>query len=113
VYNRNEIIDSGVFIHLDPKYWEKRKEEIAKKKSERVDPLPLIENYHLEYILKRGGWDIIKNALVIDTNPNKISMVGVKSMKGSSNTEQLENILNPDTILRYFKMKDEKSEILM
>jgi len=69
--------------------------------------LTLTEHYYLEYILKRCGWEIVKNWLVLDKRPNRIDIVGIKLFKEIRTTEQLENVLNPDTIFRYFGSKDE------
>jgi len=110
VYNPNEVTEYGAFLYIDAMNWEKKKEELSKRKSEGPDPLPMIEKYHLDYILKRAGWDIIRNALNLNTNPNKVEIMGVKIMKGVSWTDQFENIVNSDSIFKYFREKDGKEE---
>jgi len=92
---------------LNEDYWEKTAAEIGKKKIRKYNSMPVLDNYYLEYILKAGGWDIIRSSLVLDSNPNKVEIVGVKIVKGVSLIDQLENIINVDSIVKYFKDKQE------
>lgn len=63
----------------------------------------MLDDYHIEYILKRCGWDIIKGAILLNTNPRKSEIVGVRMVKGLSMTDHLENIVNTETIVKYYK----------
>mmetsp|Transcript_28498 Transcript_28498/g.25375 ORF Transcript_28498/g.25375 Transcript_28498/m.25375 type:complete len:127 (-) Transcript_28498:357-737(-) len=106
IYNPNELCDSGIFLHLNYKTWEKDKTIYKKKKEGKYTHLPMIDDYHLDFILKKCGWDIIQNALLIDTNPRKMEVVGVRMVKGLSMTDHLENVVNPESIVKIFKDQD-------
>jgi len=66
LYNYNEMTDQGSFFHINPSYWAKKPEDIKKKKSSKVASLPLLDDFQIEYVLKKGGWDILFNSLMID-----------------------------------------------
>jgi len=107
IYNFDEAIEIGAFFHINALLWHIHETERKKKKTHKVLPMPLIENYHLDHILRRCGWEIIKNWLVLDKRPNRVDIVGIKIFKEIRSMEQLENVLNSDTILKYFNEKDE------
>lgn len=107
VYSLEDTYEIGAFFHINPSVWAVNEKEKKKKRSERVATLTLVENYHLDYILKRGGWEILKKKLIIDIKPNKVEILGIKSVKDSRSMDQLENVLNSDTVFKYFSEKDE------
>jgi hypothetical protein len=107
IYSVNDASESGVFLFLNDKMWEKTQEDIAKKKIKRYNFIPVLDNYYLEYILKAGGWEIIQKALFLDTNPKKFEIVGVKIVKGVSMTDQMENIVNIQSLVEYLKEKQD------
>jgi len=106
VYNLDNVSENGSFFHMNPTFWEKQPEEIKKKRTYKVATIAALEHYHLEYVLKKGGWEILKKSLVFDHNPAKTDIVGIRIMKGISHMEQLENILNSDSIFKYVEEKD-------
>jgi hypothetical protein len=113
IYNLDDVSESGVFLFLNDKYWEKTAEDMAKKKIRRYNFVPVLDNYYLEYILKVGGWEIIRNALVLATNPNRIDIMGTRIVKGYSMTDQLENIVNVHTLIAFFKERQEMEEKIL
>jgi hypothetical protein len=108
VFNATDVTEYGAFIHIDPPHWDKKIEDRKKRRSERVDPLPMIENYHLEYLLKRIGWDIIKTSLMLDITQKKVEITGIKNSRATCWTDQLENVISTDTILKYYREKSEE-----
>lgn len=106
-YNRNDVKESGVFFFIDPSYWVKKIDPKVKSKSLKIETSALLENFYLDYILKKGGWDIIKDALVIGNAAQKIEVLGIKATKGYGNTDQLENIINNEAIAKYYKFKEQ------
>jgi len=106
IYNLEDASEVGAFFHINPSVWTVPEGE-RKKKSRRMATLTLTEHYYLEYLLKRCGWEIVKNWLVLDKRPNRIDIVGIKLFKEIRTTEQLENVLNPDTIFRHLGTRDE------
>jgi hypothetical protein len=106
VYNLDNIMENGAFFHLNPQSWEKQANEIKKKHTFKVATIAALEHYHFEYVLKRGGWEILKKSLVFDNNPVKTDIVGIRIMKGISHMEQIENIINTESILKYWEEKE-------
>ncbi len=112
IYNYDEGIEVGALFHLNAKCWLIDENERIKRKFNKVNPIPLVENYHLSYILKKCGWEILKSWLVLDKRPNRVDIVGIKILKEITNMEHLENVLNSDTILQYFNKKEENDDHL-
>lgn len=110
LYNREEITEHGSFFHINYNCWVKDLNERKKRKTYSVDPFEIIDYYHLESIFKTGGWKILQEALAIDTNSKKMKIIGIKIMKGISVMEQLENILNPESLLKLLKAKEESND---
>ena len=110
VYNREDAYEVGAFFHINPMAWFINENERKKKKSYKVDAITIIENYHLETILKKCGWDILKSRLVFSEDEGKISITGIKLSKESRSMEQVENILNSDNLFKYFQDKDIANE---
>ena len=102
-----DAIEVGAFFHINPSSWAVKESEKKKKRSEKIATLTLVENYHLDRVLKRGGWDLLKNWLVMDKRPNRVDIVGIKIFKEIRSMEQIENILDSDSIFKYFSEKDE------
>jgi len=107
IYNFDEAIEVGAFFHINPLSWLVNEKEKKKKRSYKVNPDLLVENYHLDYILKKCGWEILINWLVLDRRPNKTDIVGIRIFKEIRSMEQIENVLNSDTVLKHFSEKDE------
>jgi len=105
IYNLEDASELGAFFYINPALWALSENQKKKKKPKKMAPLTLIENYHLESILSQCGWKILRDSLVLDKKPNRIDIVGIKMRKEIRNVEQIENILNPDTVLRYFDQK--------
>lgn len=106
IYNRNEAKEVGAFFHVDPEYWAKEL-TAKKKKGTKLTPLEINENYELKDVLNNGGWKILEDALVLDTNMLKMQIVGIKIVKGISLTEQIENILNPESLCEMCKNRND------
>lgn len=109
LYNREELKEYGAFFHINSELWSKEPSEL-KKRNWKVNPFELVDNYHLEHILKKGGWKILEEALVLDTNLKKMQVVGIKIMKGISPMEQIENILNSESMFSLYKSKEDAEE---
>lgn len=107
IYNLEEAMEVGAFFHINPLSWLVPEGEKKKKRSYKVNPDLLIENYHLDYILKKCGWEILISWLVLDRRPNKTDIVGIRIFKEIRCMEQIENVLNSDTVLKHFSEKDE------
>jgi len=105
IYNLDDASELGVFFHINPALWAVPENE-KKKKKLKTATVTLVEHYHLDYILRKCGWEILKDSLVLDKRPNRIDIVGIKMFKEIRNVEQIENVLNPDTILKYFDLKE-------
>ncbi len=107
IYNLDDASELGAFFYINPQAWAVPENQKKKEKQKRMATLTLIEHYHLDYILRKCGWEILKDSLVLDKRPNRIDIVGIKMFKEIRNVEQIENVLNPDTVLKYFGEKDE------
>jgi hypothetical protein len=103
IYNPNELVEQGVFLHLNREFWLKSDNEKKKNKPKKYGNMALIDDYHLEYILRAGGWQIIKESLHFDFNPNKLSIVGIKIVKGLAMVDILENHVNIESIAKYYQ----------
>jgi len=107
IYNRNEIIEKGVFLFLDPSYW--KKHEKVKKSFVNL----ALHTYHLEYILKRCGWEIIRASLEIqkNTDSNEYVIKGIKRKGRLFDVDRLENILNLGNVIHFLKEREDKEEL--
>lgn len=108
IYNFEEAMEVGAFFHINPSSWFiEEADKKKKRRSERVNPVTIVENYYLARILKKCGWEILKNWLVLEKRPNRVDIVGIKIFKDIRQTEQIENVLNSDTILKHINDKDQ------
>lgn len=96
------MTETGAFFFANPDSWRRPVEEYRVRKSGKVQIVPALDHYYLEEILHNGGWQVLRESLTIDNNPSKISIVGIKIIKGISMLEQLENVLNPESLLALF-----------
>lgn len=106
IYNVDEAYEVGAFFHVNPVMWSINEGEDKKKKKGRMATLTLIENYHLEFVLRKCGWEVVKDALLIEKKPLRMDIKGIKVNKGCKHMEQLENILNTGSVLKYLMDKD-------
>mmetsp|Transcript_5809 Transcript_5809/g.5036 ORF Transcript_5809/g.5036 Transcript_5809/m.5036 type:complete len:83 (+) Transcript_5809:310-558(+) len=73
------MTEFGSFLYIHGSKWLKRPEERRKRKGNSVNPNPIIDDFHFEYILKKGGWDILRSSLAIERNSR--GFIEVKGIK--------------------------------
>ena len=106
-YNLEEVYEVGTFIHINPMLWAKKETEKKKKKSERVATITLVENYRLEFVLKKCGWEILRNWLVLDRKPSRGAIANNSFLKELGFMEQLENIIEANAVAKYFRERED------
>lgn len=62
----------------------------------------MIEEYNLAQILKGYGFRILDDYVTFD-NMKRVSVVGVRSMRGFSNVDRLENAITIQNVIRYLR----------
>lgn len=106
VFSPEECIESGVFMFLEPISWKKVPKQLKpgekKKRTRKFVGLPMIEEYNLAQILKGYGFRILDDYVTFD-NMKRVSVVGVRSMRGFSNVDRLENAITIQNVIRYLR----------
>ena len=104
LFDVEKCTEKGVFFFFNPQLW-KRKEDFSqfKKKKKWTVISPMIEKYHFDGVLQRGGYNIINRQLILDERSHKIELKGVESLKCIARSDLLENIVNIESFVKYYK----------
>ena len=115
VFNPEHCIESGVFMFLEPSSWKKIPKQLKpgekKKRTKKYVGLPMIEEYNLAQILKSYGFKILDDYVLFDVaDVQRIRVIGVRSMRGYSNVDQLENAVTIQNVIKYLRKNHQNLE---
>lgn len=117
VFNPDQCIESGVFLFIDSFAWKKVPKQLKpgekKKRTRKYVGLPMVEEYNLTQILKSYGFKLLEDYITFNLDPKNVGIVGVRSMKGYSNVDQLENAVTIQSVIKYLKENTDLFEGLL
>lgn len=73
----------------------------------------MIEEYNLAPILKGYGFKIIDDYVAFESSASRVRVAGVRSMRGYSYVDSLENAITIQGVIRYLKKNTDLFEGLL
>lgn len=117
VFNAEQCSETGVFLFIDPAAWKKVPKPLKpgekKKRTRKYVGLPMVEEYNLTQILKSYGFRLLDDYVIFDNDPARVSVRGVRSLKGFSCVDRLENAVTIQNVIKYLKEKTDLFEGLL
>lgn len=103
IYDLEQCTEKGVFFYVDSHLWKKKEGAAEKKLKKNVVTLPMLEKYNFENVLTRKGFEVIDRHLVYEQTSNRVDLHGVNSLRTVAQTELLENMLNVQNFVNYYR----------